>query len=237
MDSKLKTYTFHVNGMHCKSCVLLTEGELRGVPYITKATSSLAHNSVEVIGDFGERSKETIARELSQILEKHGYSLSVEKSATTANWSDFTIAIPIALSFAILFFILQKIGLVDLVSASSVGYGTAFMIGIIASLSTCMAVVGGLLLSMSATFAKEGDNLKPQILFHAGRIVSFFILGGVIGAIGSAFALNASATFILSLIVGIVMLIMGINLLDIFPWAKKLQPAMPKFLSKHTIGI
>jgi hypothetical protein len=29
-----------------------------------------------------------------------------------------------------------------------------------------MAVVGGLLLSMSATFAKEGDKVKPQLMFH-----------------------------------------------------------------------
>jgi sulfite exporter TauE/SafE len=33
------------------------------------------------------------------------------------------------------------------------------------------------------------------------------------------------------------MLILGINLLDVFPWAKKLQPSMPKFLSKHAMGV
>jgi sulfite exporter TauE/SafE len=100
-----------------------------------------------------------------------------------------------------------------------------------------MAVVGGLLLSMSATFAKEGDKVRPQLMFHGGRLVSFFILGGVIGAIGSAFTLNASATFILSLVIGIVMLILGINLLDTFHWAKKLQPSMPKFIAKHAHGV
>jgi hypothetical protein len=43
-----------------------------------------------------------------------------------------------------LFLFLQKIGLVNLVGGGQVTYGTAFVIGIIASLSTCMAVVGGL---------------------------------------------------------------------------------------------
>jgi sulfite exporter TauE/SafE len=100
-----------------------------------------------------------------------------------------------------------------------------------------MAVVGGLLLSMSATFAKEGDKVRPQLMFHGGRIVSFFILGGVIGALGAAFTLSTSATFTLSLIIGIVMLILGINLLDVFPWAKKLQPSMPKFIAKHAHGV
>jgi sulfite exporter TauE/SafE len=90
---------------------------------------------------------------------------------------------------------------------------------------------------MSATFAKEGDKIKPQIMFHVGRIVSFFVLGGVIGAIGSAFTLNTSASFILSFLIGIVMIILGINLLDVFPWFKKLQPSMPRFIAKHAHGV
>jgi len=100
-----------------------------------------------------------------------------------------------------------------------------------------MAVVGGLLLSMSASFAKDGYKAEPQIMFHVGRIISFFILGGVIGAIGSVFQISGAGMFVLSFIIAIVMLILGINLLDVFPWAKKLQPSMPKFLSKHAIGI
>ncbi|MFZ2072697.1 MAG: sulfite exporter TauE/SafE family protein, partial [Minisyncoccia bacterium] len=68
-------------------------------------------------------------------------------------------------------------------------------------------------------------------------IVSFFILGGVIGAIGSAFQLGSIGTFVLGFIIAIVMLILGINLLDVFHWAKKLQPGMPKFISKHAMGV
>lgn len=233
----MKTYTFHVSGMHCNSCVLMTESELLNLPEIESAKSSLKHHSVEVVGDFGDKSPEHVALDLSEVLKPHGYSLSVERQRHRAVWSDFKIAVPIALGFAVLFIALQKIGIVNLVSAGDVTYGTAFIIGIIASLSTCMAVVGGLVLSMSATFAKEGDKVKPQLMFHGGRIVAFFLLGGVIGAIGSAFTLNTLATFILNLVIGTVMLIMGINLLDTFHWAKKLQPSMPRFIAKHAHGI
>src|SRR6185369_1639583 len=134
---------------------------------------------VEITGNFGEKEKTQIAEELSQVLIKHGYSLSVDKPTVIKNWSDFKFAIPFALIFAILFVLLQKMGIVNLVSAGNVTYGTAFVIGIIASLSTCMAVVGGLVLSMSATFAKDGDKIKPQVMFHGGRVISFFVLGGV----------------------------------------------------------
>jgi len=237
MTTQTQKYTFHVRGMHCNACTLMIESELGDLPDITYVKSSLKNHSVEIVGDFGNKTLEQISEELTIPLKSHGYTVSVEKQIKKNNWFDFKVAVPIAVGFAVLFIVLQKIGLVNLVGGENVTYGTAFVIGIIASLSTCMAVVGGLLLSMSATFAKESNKIKPQFMFHGGRIISFFILGGIIGAIGSAFTLNTSATFILSLIIGIVMLILGINLLDVFPWAKKLQPSMPKFIAKHAHGV
>lgn len=232
-----KTFIFHVHGMHCKACELLVESELKDVPYITKADANLKTHSIEIKGYFGDMTEQEAADSLSKFIEKHQYRLSLEQQTKNKNWSDFKWAIPIALIFATLFVALQKMGIVNLVNVSSVTYGTALVIGVIASLSTCMAVVGGLVLSMSATFAREGDRVKPQLLFHLGRLVSFFILGGVIGAIGSVFTLNTSATFILDVVIGVVMLIVGINLLDVFHFAKKWQIGMPKFITKHAHGL
>ena len=232
-----QTYQFHIHGMHCKACVFLTENELAELPNVISAKSNLENHSVEITGDFNDSSEEEIATLLSSRLKSYGYTVSVEKQQRKGNWSEFKTAAPIALAFAVLFVFLQKIGMVNLVDGGNVNYSTAFVIGIIASLSTCMAVVGGLLLSMSATFAKEGDKIKPQLMFHGGRLVSFFILGGAIGAIGSAFTLNGTATFILGMIIGIVMLILGLILLAVFPWAKRLQPSMPKFIGKHAHGV
>ncbi len=233
----MKTYIFHVHGMHCNACVLMIESELGDVPNVTHVTSSLKSHSVEVTGDFGDKTPEQIAEELTVPLAPHGYTVSVERQNKEKKWADFNIAVPIALAFVVLFIALQKMGIVNLVNVGTVTYGTAFVIGIIASLSTCMAVVGALVLSMSATFAKEGDKIKPQLMFHGGRLVAFFVLGGVIGALGAVFTLNTSATFTLSLLIGIVMLILGINLLDIFHFAKKFQPSVPKFIAKHAHGV
>ncbi len=233
----MQTYTFHVHGMHCNACVLLTENELKDHERVEHAIADLKTCCVEVKGNFDGKSHDEIAKELTEVLAPHGYTLSDEPEQKNVMWSDFMVAIPIALGFGALFIVLQKVGLVNLVTSSNVSYGTAFVLGVIASLSTCMAVVGGLVLSMSATFAKEGDRVRPQILFHIGRLVSFFILGGVIGAVGSVFRLGGTGTFVLGVIIGIVMLILGINLLGIFHWSKKLQPTMPKFIAKHAHGV
>ena len=232
-----QTYTFHVNGMHCKSCIILTESELKDVKEVTNAKTSLKDNSVEVIGEFGEKTQEQVMNELTEVLKPHGYSLALEKETKKIYWSDFAIAIPIALLFIAAFIFLQKLGIVNLVNTSSVSYGTAFLVGLIASVSTCMAVVGGIVLSLSASFAKEGDKVRPQAMFHVGRLVSFLVLGGAIGALGSVFQIGATGMLVLGLIVALVLLILGINLLDIFPWAKKLQLTMPSALGARAHGL
>lgn len=233
----MQTYTLHVSGMHCASCPLLIEGVLTDLPNISNATASLKHHHVEVSGDFEEKTIEEIAKELTTVVHSYGYVLSEERQRHKVKWHEFGIAIPLTIGFIAFFVTLQKLGLVNLVTTSEVSYGTAFLIGMIASVSTCMAVVGGLVLSMSANYAKEGDKVRPQVLFHVGRLVSFFVLGGVIGALGSVFQIGTTGTLVLSFVVAFVLLILGINLLDIFPWTKKLQPTLPRFIGTHVQGL
>jgi sulfite exporter TauE/SafE len=216
---------------------MLTESELISHPKVSTAKSHLGSRTIEISGEFDNMSPEEIAQELTTVLKPHGYTIELHAEKKEKNWNEFKIAIPVALGFLVLFYLLQKLGIVNLIDGGNVNYGTAFIIGAVASLSTCMAVVGGLVLSMSATFAKEGDKLRPQALFHFGRLTSFFVLGGVIGVLGSAFALSSTMTIVLSVVIGLVMLVMGINLLDMFPWAKRLQLGMPKFLSKHAMSV
>ena len=96
-----------------------------------------------------------------------------------------------------------------------------------------MAVVGGLVLSMSPNYTKEGDKVRPQLLFHVGHLASFFALGGVIGTLGAFLKLGIAGTVVMNLIIAIILLILGINLLDVFPWTKKLQSTLPRLIGNH----
>src|ERR1035437_8196279 len=100
-------YNFNVHGMHCSACVLMTESEIGDLPNITYVKSSLKNNSVEVEGDFGNKTPEQIAEMLTAPLKTHGYTVSVEKQIQDKKWSDFTIAVPVAVGFAVMFVLLQ----------------------------------------------------------------------------------------------------------------------------------
>ncbi len=232
-NQHLKKYNFYINGMRCNACVFVIENELNNYEGVSGVKVSLDTNSIEVVGDFGNRSLQEIVDFLTIPIKDNGYIISIEPLSYNKKLSEFKIAIPIALVFIVFFFLLQKIGFVNLIGGNSLSFGTAFIVGIVASLSSCMAVVGGLLLSMSATFSKNGGRFKSQIMFHLGRLISFFILGGVIGVLGSLFTLNSTITFIISMIIGVVMIILGINLIDVSSLTSKFQIKMPKFVGSY----
>lgn len=235
--STTKCHQFYVHGMHCASCVVLTEAKLQSQADVSSAKADLSTKTVTIEGDFANHSSQHIVEQLNPILAKSGYRLSTQPEKTIINWSEFKLAIPVALAIIWGFLLLQKVGIVNLVSTDQINYGTAFFLGVIASVSTCAAVVGSLVLAVSANYAKSGQHVKPQIMFHLSRLVSFFILGGLMGAVGSVFSIGAGSTYILSFLVIIVMLILGINLLDIFPQAKKWQPTLPTSISKRLLHV
>lgn len=230
-----QSHIFHISGMRCASCVLLIEGALKDFPGVSSAKVSLADAKLEITGDF-TGSPVNIAEELTGLVKNHGYVISPERSGSSAGWEDLIYAIPIAAALIAGFLGLQKIGLTDFITASDVSYGTAFIIGLIASVSTCLAVVGGLVLSFSASSAKEGGAWRTQALFHSGRLAGFFILGGAIGALGKSFQLGIVGNGVLSAIVALVMLILGVNLLDVFHPAKRLQFTLPASLAKNVLA-
>ncbi|MFA7310120.1 MAG: cation transporter, partial [Candidatus Paceibacterota bacterium] len=116
------TYVFHVNGMHCNACTLLIEETFRELPHVSDVKASLAAHQVSVTTDL-EDTPEAIAAQLTALVKSHGYTISVEKQQKNAGWGDFVYAIPIALVLIAGFAMLQKAGLANLITSSSVSYG------------------------------------------------------------------------------------------------------------------
>lgn len=222
----MKTYTFHVSGTHCASCKIFIEDTLNEQIGINRASVDLKRETVSIDTTLDE-SQHRLAEILTEKIHHNGYSLSVEKKveekkANGVIWQ----ALPIGLAFLALFFFVQKSGILNLGIGGQTTPVTSFIIGLIASVSSCLAIVGGLVLSLSAKVSQDNvSDTKTFVLFHIGRLVSFAVLGGVLGALGSAIGINFTLTSILGLLASTVMLLLGLNLVGVFAKNKIALPS------------
>ncbi|MEK7628001.1 MAG: sulfite exporter TauE/SafE family protein [Patescibacteria group bacterium] len=213
----MKTFTFHVSGTHCPSCKIFIEDTLNEHSGVQSTVVDLKQKTVTINTTLDE-SQQNLAEMLTEKIKHNGYSLSVEMQSTEKKdagviWH----ALPIGLALLALFFVVQKSGILNFGLGGTVTPATSFIIGLVASVSSCLAVVGGLVLSLSATVSQDTiSDVKPMILFHAGRLISFAVLGGVLGAIGSAIGISFTATLILGIIASLVMIVLGLNLVGVF---------------------
>lgn len=137
-----------------------------------------------------------------------------------------------------LFKILQAFSIVSFVSstAGAATFGGIFLIGLVAGTSSCLAVTGGLLLSMAAKHNEmhqaetRWEKFKPLLSFNIGRLVSYFIFGGIVGIIGHSITLTPRMTGYMNIVVALVMLSLALSILKVIPKGKfGIRP--PKALS------
>jgi len=213
----MSKYTLHVSGTHCASCKILIEDILNEQDFVQNALVNLKEETVE-IETTSDHSPEKLADILTDTIKANGYTLSVEKTAQEKQGDDVIWkALPIGLGILILFFLLQKSGFLNLGIGGQTTPITSFIIGLIASVSSCLAIVGGLVLSLSAKISQDNvSDKKTFTLFHTGRIVSFAVLGGVLGTVGGAIGINFTLTAILGILASVVMLLLGLNLIGVF---------------------
>lgn len=151
---------------------------------------------------------------------------------------DYAEIVAIFLMLTALVFALRQFDVLPrgLSVSDTMSYGLVFMIGLVASVSSCIAVTGGLLVAVAAKYNEVTDTrpglqrLKPLIYFNTGRIISYTLLGGAVGALGSALTLSNEVNGILTIVASAVMILLGIHMLKLFPALSRLLPRLPRVL-------
>ncbi len=211
-----KKYTLHVSGTHCASCKILIDDVLSEQSFIKNSKVDLKNETVEIETD-SDQNLEEIASLLTNKIKPNGYTLSVEKQIKAGeNHEVLWQAVPLGLVLLVLFFVLQKSGLLNFGIGGETTPLVSFVVGLVASVSSCLAIVGGLVLSLSAKiFEDKVSDTKTFLLFHSGRLASFAVLGGVLGLIGGAVGINFTFSAVLGLLSSLVMVFLGLNLIGV----------------------
>ncbi len=237
MSTKTKSVTYSVSGTHCHACEILIEKEIRALPGIKSVLASTKDQMVKISYQIGYQPKTSL---LNKIFKNSGYVFHSSKDLTfhSSFRPDIYTSLLIASGILTVFFILNKLGLFSSFNVNTDSFLPAFFIfGLLAGFSTCAALVGGIILSLSkqwqslySTSDSTLTRLQPTLIFNLGRLVVFFILGTALGYFGSFFRLSITISSIITVLVSLVMLILGLQMLNI-KWAKSISFALPKSLT------
>lgn len=237
-----KKIRLQITGMTCVNCQNKIEKKLTSTKGVIRVKVSYNKASAEI--EFDE--KKTSPEALTRVIQGLGYGVDQKKAGgPDLDKTMVTLAVIIWL-----YAFLQHAGILNLLAPSQLadtkmGYGMLFVIGLITSVH-CIAMCGGINLSQclpqrSQEAAQDTGKLaafRPALAYNMGRVVSYTAVGFVLGLVGfligggSEVGLSTFLQGILKILAGVFMVVMGINMLGLFPWLRKFTIRMPKFLAK-----
>lgn len=236
MGSAIRTKKIRIGGMTCISCQNKIEKKLRNTAGIEKAEVSYSTGIAVITFDTDIISYKSIVG----IIENLDYKVLTDHEQ---KGPDNRKTIGILVIIVSLYLLIQQFGLLNLLVPSQLadekmGYGMLFVIGLVTSVH-CVAMCGGINLSQCIPRSGEAVSqkgrfsaLRPTFLYNLGRVVSYTAVGFLVGALGSVVTFSNTLQGVLKLVAGVFMIVMGINMLGIFPWLRRLNPRMPRMFAR-----
>jgi sulfite exporter TauE/SafE/copper chaperone CopZ len=241
-EEPMKNMCLAIDGMSCHSCEIRIEKKLKAIPGVQSVNVDSATGMADV-KFVGEAPSQTA---IAHALKEEGYKLKgaeadvLEKPERTSLWSVVGF-----LALAYLFGkLISRFGLLEtsLAFGDNTTFFSAFMVGLVAASSSCIAVSGGVMLSTVTAWSashREAGRMKkfvPVTLFLLGRLISYGALGAVIGTVGASLQLSPLMMGLLTIFAAFYMMVMGLNMLGLAPgFLKRLLPSMPKFLGHKVL--
>lgn len=228
---------FIIDGMTCINCQNRIEQALKNTEGISKASVSYSRGRAEI-----EFNSEILTLEsIVTIIQELGYTVENKKQRM---YLKLIKTIGIFASIIILYYLLQHFGILNLLvpsmlADSKMSYGMLFIVGLFTSVH-CITMCGGINLSQCIPkgnseyeSVSKFNVIMPSFLYNAGRVLSYTVIGFLLGGIGTVLTGGSGVGIplflqcILKIIAGLLMVIMGINMLGIFPILRRLQIRLP----------
>lgn len=234
-----------VDGMHCASCELLVESELSKLG-AKDININLKDNLVQY-KTVDDKTRDIINTNLAKHINKLGYTVHEYEyipadiksnkfiSYPNFNLDNMLIAAIFALVIFILFKTLENSGVILIPNLSTnITFKETFTLGMIASLSTCGALVTSMVLSISSNTKGENHklNVKQMLSFHISRFLAFLAFGAILGSISGFINFSNDIKNWISLVLSIIMILTALKLIGVylnFPIDNPLSKLSKKF--------
>src|SRR5258708_3119859 len=164
-----KTLNLDVQGMHCTNCEVLIERRIKNIPGGRSVHVRHRRGSAEIryTGNLDIGALQSAVKEDGyRVFRRAGKSSALADQDSRNSRRDYAEIGAVFLILVAGYFVLQRFDVLPdrIAIPNTISYGLAFAIGVVASLSTCMAVTGGLLLSLAAQYqAASGGLATPPL--------------------------------------------------------------------------
>jgi len=226
--------------MHCSSCAIKIETELKSLDGVKEVSVDFSKNFAQIKFDDSKISKSSIIENIEK-LDYRAQEVLIDNAKDDSSKKIKKLAWPLALIVGLFlaYLLISKLGFFELLSQLNeprVSYWLIFVIGLLAGFH-CVGMCGGLVVTYSAAMNKDGRDQKTKRLGHLsyniGRLISYSVIGGILGGVGSFFGINPTFTGIVTIIAGLLMVVMGISLFTNFKILQKIQLRTPGFIAKY----
>lgn len=201
--------------MHCPSCEILITDKFKELPNVQNVKASFQKQEAEVYFS-GHLDQEMVNKNIKPF----GYEIGdkEDKNIDTEPLGKKIIeASLIAVGLGLIYLIAKEINIIPSINITgNLNLLTVLFLGLVASISTCMATSGALFLS---TIGKKTNNLKQAIYFSLGRIISYGFFGFIAGLVGSVIITNFKFGSGLTLLAAVFMILLGLDMLKILSFA------------------
>ncbi|MFA6410954.1 MAG: sulfite exporter TauE/SafE family protein [Candidatus Buchananbacteria bacterium] len=234
---------FKITGLHCKSCKTLLEGEVGSLAGVKNI--KVNYQTGNCLVEFDQ--KQISFSQIKNKIENFDYQVNLDpktkKSKAKKNSAKtfvLGLLLPLFLiGFLVGYFYIQKSGALAILAKlneSNLSYGLIFLIGFLASFH-CIGMCGGLVITYSASAAVKEKAKKinfswAHLQYNLGRLISYTLVGAILGGLGSFFAINQTVSGILMLVVGSFMILMAVSLFTNYKWLEKVSLKTPQFIAK-----
>lgn len=228
---KTEKIVLDVHGMTCRSCEKTIVKALYKHKGILQARADYASGKLH-LGFFPE----LIDRgQIEEIIQQVGYETSSIKGSKKSLILKTMILL---VAMLIVYQLLSRTGLLTFVPQIQTG-SSLFMIFVVGLMTSvhCVAMCGGISLAAGASGKKQSSRIVSEVSrkkaagralqYNVGRNISYTITGAIAGLLGQAISISNTGRTVIMLIAGVFMLIMGLNVLELTPWVRKIRMPLP----------
>lgn len=211
----MKRIYIKIDGIHCVNCentikyALLSDKKIKRVSFdgfiaiVTCENNTKENDLIKVINDLG------------YYTDKDNISDDINDLKNNIKLKEFII---ILVGIIFICFLLYKVfgyNIFNMIPTIdiSVTYGMLFTTGLLTSIH-CISMCGSI--NLVATVNNDNKrSIKRPLLYNIGRIISYTIIGGLVGLVGKIISFNNIVNGIIIILASMVMLLMSLTMLNV----------------------